>query len=174
MSSQIFETNSLSTSRKKKRTTIENSFGAIDISKKDEKISIDLRRKSEYFEPIHENSREKLEDGHKTSKKTSSGEVSVDSKNKDESAVSYKEKALNSNEKIMKNLHKLKGKIYNQTLFELLPEDYALSKKIELEIEQIKNKSDEIILSHLSNISEQIIDEGIEENPDENVENEDI
>lgn len=166
MKDQIFVANSLSTKRKKNETTIENSYGAVDISKENDRLSVDFRRKNEHFEETHENSREKLEDGHKTSQKTSSGEVTVDSKNKHESAVEYEESASSSNAKIMKNLYKLKSKIYNQTLEELLPEDQAVFVKIQSEINREKMKSQDVILHNLKQVEQQIIDDGVDENQD--------
>lgn len=160
MREQIFNAGSLSTTRKKNKSTIENSYGAIDISKENQDISIDFRRKGELDEPVHENSREKLEDGHKTASKMPSGEVTIDSKNKTESAVNYKENETSSNEKIMRSLHNLKDEIYNQTLFELLPESVAVSRKIKQEIKQIKQQKSEIIITSLNNIEQQIIDDG--------------
>lgn len=166
MREQIFESNSLHINRKNTETTIENTYGAIDIYSDEQKLFIDLRRKSESIEPTFENSRKKIESNHNYSKKLSHGTIVVDSENKEESAVNYEGNLLSNDEKIMKNLYNLKNKIYNKTLFELLPENELVFNKIHQEIkntqEEEKKKIRYNVNFNLHNISRQILDDDTE------------
>lgn len=162
MKEQIFPPNRVHTTRKKQKTTLENPYGAIDIQRKNDQIAVDFRRKREFHEPVFENSREKLEEGHEYRKKTPHGTFVTDSKNKRQSAVQYQESRQSSNEKILKNLYQLKEMLPNQTLHQLLPNDPLLVRKLKLEIDLQKKLTESRIAQHMDNISRQMDEDDTE------------
>lgn len=160
MREQIFPSNIITIKRREQQTTLENAHGAIDIAKKEDDIAVDFRRKQEFHAPVHENSREKLEEGHTYSKPMPHGALTLDSKEKQQSAVRYEESATSSNEKIMRNLYQLKSKISNQTLEELLPDDAIFARKLKTEIADQKRERCTFIAYHMAQIAKQGTDDG--------------
>lgn len=144
MKEHFWESSAASLTVKKTKENVnqvENSFGSVSFQNKDEKMSVEFKRKSEFQEPTFDQSREQLEESHVNKQSTSSGTVFVDSHQKETSALRYEESIKKPEEKIFDHLNQLKQKIENQTLVEMLPENEQVQQKLFLQLKQTKEES---------------------------------
>lgn len=118
----------------------------MSFKKNDDDLTVELSRKNEYREPTFSGNREELQEGHEYKEGTPHGRFVTDSKDKDDSAIRYEESIYSPTKKLYNNLQSLKNSVDNKTLFEVLPEDRQIQRKILSELktaqENLKNESD--------------------------------
>lgn len=153
------------------KVVIENSYGKVAFKENNQNLAVEMSRKNEYHEETFDNSREVLQEGHVNVIDTQSGQLTVDSHQKEKSAVVYEESITTPAEKIFKHLQELKYEVQNDTLNEMIPEKASVQKKIYQELklakEEIETKSLEVYtLGLFMEEKEHLSDDGIDEEED--------